>query len=221
MPSTFTKGALQPHRHDSNLTDQSATPAPGEYDQRSSLAMQIESKNRTQASVKFGRSTRDATERQYISAKHSRSQPSNYGKECFYGDLDGTASIGRQLDSRLQTEPSIGFTRNARFKGNINTVTKDVDFANWDYSSLEKQIKSKNRTQASVKFGNEKRNCYNKMYLSKEHSAKLISNLTSQVDFIESNSTLGKQVLSTLPSGEVRGWGTEMRGHQKKRYYGL
>ena len=105
---------------------------------------QIDSTKNTAPARKFGKGTRAATERQYISPKHSKMVPSNYSKESYYGELKGTMSIGRQRDSRLKTEPSAKFSQNARFKDNSSTVTKDVSFANWDYSSVDKQIESKN-----------------------------------------------------------------------------
>jgi hypothetical protein len=220
MASNFTAGGLQPHKHARELTDQRATPAPGAYECRSMFGAQNNSTKRTAPARCFGSGTRDATQRQYISPKHSKTMPSNYSKESYYGELDGTTSIGRQRDSRIKTEPSIKFGQNARFKGNVSTVTKDVDYADWDYSSMNRQIESKNQTQASVKFGTGTRDATQRQYISPKHSKTVPSNYSQVSYYGEPRSALGRQVSSTQVTAQNRGWGTEMRGHRDKRYYG-
>ena len=81
-----------------------------------------------------------------------------------------------------------------------------------------KQVRSKNTNSPSFGFGTQERDRYNKMYLSKQHAAKSISDLTSNADFMNDISGLGKQSNSRKKTEAKFGFGTSSRAHNAKVY---
>jgi hypothetical protein len=56
------------------------------------------------------------------------------------------------------------------------------------------------------------------MYLSKQHAAKSISTLTSDADYMDDVSGMGRQTTSNRKSQAQYGFGTSSRAHNSKVY---
>jgi hypothetical protein len=152
-----------------------------------------ESKRTSQPQPKFGTSERDATNKQYISPKHQKSMPSSYSSTTFYGDMESTSTLGKMSSSKLRTNPKFGFGSASRFGKGRGSTTKDVDYGE-TFNSTGKQVNSKKKSSPSFGFGTQERDRYNKMYISKKHAAKSVSQLTSEADFMGETSGMGKSL---------------------------
>lgn len=143
--------------------------------------------------------------------------PSGYTTQSFYGDLKSTSTLGKMSSSQLKTNPNFGFGKSSRFKTSAKSNTSNVDYGSM-MSSTGKQVVSKSATSPSFGFGTQKRDQYNKMYLSKAHAAKSISTVTSNSDFIVSRGAMGAQNNSRRKTSSKFGFGTSQRGHSAKLY---
>jgi len=152
-----------------------------------------ESKKNSNPQSKFGTSLRESSNRQYISPKHQKSMPSSYSNTSFYGDLESTSTLGKMSSSKLRTNPKFGFGSATRFTQGKGSSTKNVGYSEKEYGSTGKQVNSKKKSSPSFGFGTQERDRYNKMYLSKKHAAKSISNLTAEADFMGETSGMGKE----------------------------
>lgn len=217
MSTTFT-GPLKPHVPGGNLTNSAASPGPGAYNSTSSFGRMAESKKNSNPQSKFGTSLRESSNRQYISPKHQKSMPSSYSNTSFYGDLESTSTLGKMSSSKLRTNPKFGFGSATRFTQGKGSSTKNVGYSEKEYGSTGKQVNSKKKSSPSFGFGTQERDRYNKMYLSKKHAAKSISNLTAEADFMGETSGMGKQTTSKRKTSSKFGFGTSSRAHNAKVY---
>lgn len=171
--------------------------------------------------------------------------PSSYSNTSFYGDLESTSTLGKMSSSKLRTNPKFGFGSATRFAQGKGSSTKNVGYSEKEYGSTGKQVNSKKKSSPSFGFGTQERDRYNKMYLSKKHAAKSISNLTAEADFMGETSgmgeknvvvcvdvldvpgtdicvctlfLLGKQTTSKRKTSSKFGFGTSSRAHNAKVY---
>ena len=87
-------------------------------------------------------------------------------------------------------------------------------------SSFGDQTLSKKTSPKRTKFGKEDRDTISKLYITAEQSKKQPSKYTEEiyVGDNKSNSSIGKQVVSSKKTAKSFGFGTSQRDHSAKRY---
>lgn len=224
------KGSIKPHS--ARIHKNNDTPAPGAYNQSTSCGSQALSSKKSQSSYSFGKASRDEYMKSYLSKKHQAVMSNNQNPGP--GNYEPSKSTGKQSDSRKKTQSQWSFDKAKRdaYETQFLTAshqakmpsrtTKDVDYTPVESkSSCGKMALSTKRTSANYKFGTQKRDGPNNMYLSKEHQCKTVQLTTQNVGYTGKVNLLSESTASYKQSPQY-GFGTGGRSgntyHSKNLY---
>ena len=182
-------------------------PGPGTYPLPKAIGKQTQSKAVTEGSFGFGTSTRDHAEKVFIGKEQAKVF---FGMEspgpAAYKVLSG---VGKQCESRNQTEPGFTIPRGGRGKDvDMERARKLPGAGQYRVTdSVGAQPRSENRTMPKYGFGTSSRDGANKVFLGKEQ-AKVFLGMESP-----GPAAIGaEKLLSTAPEAPKATFGTGVRG---------
>ena len=182
-------------------------PGPGTYPLPKAIGKQTQSKAVTEGSLGFGTSTRDHAEKVFIGKEQAKVF---FGMEspgpAAYKVLSG---VGKQCESRNQTEPGFTIPRGGRGKDvDMERARKLPGAGQYRVTdSVGAQPRSENRTMPKYGFGTSSRDGANKVFLGKEQ-AKVFLGMESP-----GPAAIGaEKLLSTAPEAPKATFGTGVRG---------
>ncbi len=131
----FTKFGTQVRMKNDYELRASELPGAGQYEPSVSIGKQSLSKTQSMPIYGFGTCSRDRAGKVFISAEHEKSHFGEEGPGPF--SADPTSALGKQVKSKLRSNPKWGFGTETRFKMNFN---RGKDAPGWgpapgDYSA--------------------------------------------------------------------------------------
>eukprot|EP01025_Chloroclados_australasicus_P009951 TRINITY_DN13865_c0_g1_i5.p1 TRINITY_DN13865_c0_g1~~TRINITY_DN13865_c0_g1_i5.p1 ORF type:complete len:311 (-),score=3.85 TRINITY_DN13865_c0_g1_i5:363-1295(-) len=159
---------------------------------KSGFGKQVSSQRPSSASYGFGSAHRDASQKQFLSAEHSRSVGGNNSQGPIYNTYEG---IGWQYDSMKQTEPKYGFGTQARLSKQ-GRYSSPGPGAYRHEGSIGVQKASKRPSSSRATFGTETRDGRNKQFMDEELEKTVTGRDSPAPNSYNNYDSLGKQKLS-------------------------
>jgi len=210
---SFGSQARLPKSKDSNLL----TPGPGTYKTKGAVGPQVDSTRSSAANFAFGTTTRNAQEKVFLSADHTKA---DFGKGGPGPEAYGVkSSMAKQVNSRHSSQPSWKLGTDQRFVYDyVVRASKLPGVGQYrHYGSVGAQVDSKKSTRAMYTFGTCKREQRERMYLSADHEKAAYGLGSPGPMTANGQSSMSTQVNSRKKSAAGWAFGTSKRFTVDKR----
>eukprot|EP01024_Parvocaulis_polyphysoides_P028180 TRINITY_DN25490_c0_g1_i3.p2 TRINITY_DN25490_c0_g1~~TRINITY_DN25490_c0_g1_i3.p2 ORF type:complete len:270 (-),score=29.72 TRINITY_DN25490_c0_g1_i3:241-1050(-) len=193
------------------LASKIKVPGPGTYKSYSTLGQQPLSSKENCSTTRFGSGTREAANKQFISADHEKS---SYGQTSpGPGVYNVSGGIGKQILSQREEAPSWKQPTESRFNYDFVKRAKTVPGAGQygAIGSVGTQTEARKKSLPKYSFGSSNRDHFKKVFLSKDHEKSQYGanspGPTTGVDF----SGFGGQSISRKKTSERYKFGKSVR----------
>ena len=186
-------------------------PGPGAYKMPSSLSRQFVSTKKSAASPRFGSSTRDNTQKLFMTTAHEKI---HYGRHSpGPGNYVTQSCFGIQHNGRALSAPMWRMSISSRFEYDYEKRASKLPGAGQyrSGSSVGKMVVSQKKSMPKFSFGKGTRDAKTKLFTSTDHEKSQYGKHSPGPTTSVSDSSMGRQILSRRESHSSWSFGTAER----------